>query len=103
MVVDVSLGADMTAMSEAKEWIEAKEKGEKKTTSCCPAFKNYIEKHFPTLKDAISETVSPMCAVSRYIKEKFPGAVTIYRTMYCEESRIHVRRKGYCGLCTDLW
>ena len=43
----------MTAMNEAKEWIEAKEKGEKKTTSCCPAFKNYIEKHFPTLKDAI--------------------------------------------------
>ena len=77
-VVDVSLGADMTAMSEAKEWIEAKEKGEKKTTSCCPAFKNYIEKHFPTLKDAISETVSPMCAVSRYIKEKFPGAVTVF-------------------------
>lgn len=77
-VVDVSLGADMTAMSEAKEWIKAKEKGEKKTTSCCPAFKNYIEKHFPTLKDAISETVSPMCAVSRYIKEKFPGAVTVF-------------------------
>ena len=77
-VMDVSLGADMTAMSEAKEWIEAKEKGEKKTTSCCPAFKNYIEKHFPTLKDAISETVSPMCAVSRYIKEKFPGAVTVF-------------------------
>ena len=48
------------------------------TTSCCPAFKNYIEKHFPTLKDAISETVSPMCAVSRYIKEKFPGAVTVF-------------------------
>lgn len=61
----------MTAMNEAKEWIEAKEKGEKKTTSCCPAFKNYIEKHFPTLKDAISETVSPMCAASRYIKENF--------------------------------
>lgn len=77
-VVDVSLGADMTAMNEAKEWIEAKEKGEKKTTSCCPAFKNYIEKHFPTLKDAISETVSPMCAASRYIKEKFPGAVTVF-------------------------
>ena len=77
-VVDVSLGADMTAMNEAKEWIEAKEKGEKKTTSCCPAFKNYIEKHFPILKDAISETVSPMCAASRYIKEKFPGAVTVF-------------------------
>ena len=77
-VVDVGLGADMTAMSEAKEWMEAKENGKKKTTSCCPAFKKYIEKHFPELKDVISETVSPMCAVSRYIKKKYPGAVTVF-------------------------
>lgn len=77
-VVDVGLGADMTAMSEAKEWLEAKENGKKKTTSCCPAFKKYIEKHFPELKDLISETVSPMCAVSRYIKKKYPGAVTVF-------------------------
>lgn len=77
-VVDVGLGADMTAMSEAKEWLEAKENEKKKTTSCCPAFKKYIEKHFPELKDLISETVSPMCAVSRYIKKKYPGAVTVF-------------------------
>lgn len=58
--------------------LEAKENGKKKTTSCCPAFKKYIEKHFPELKDLISETVSPMCAVSRYIKKKYPGAVTVF-------------------------
>lgn len=76
--VDVGLGADMTAMSEAKEWLEALEKGEKKTTSCCPAFKKLIEKHYPELKSAISETVSPMCAVSRYLKDKYPGAITVF-------------------------
>ncbi len=76
--VDVGLGGDMTAMAEAKEWIEAYEKGERKTTSCCPAFKRYIEKHFPELKDIISETVSPMCAVSRLIKDRDPEAVTVF-------------------------
>mgnify|MGYP002596418478 CR=1 FL=1 len=77
-VVDVSLGADMTAMSEAKEWIEAKEKGEKKTTSCCPAFVNMVKKHFPEVWDCVSTTVSPMCAVSRMIKAKEPEAVTVF-------------------------
>ncbi len=76
--VDVGLGADMTAMSEAKEWLHAAEAGEKKTTSCCPAFKNLIEKHFPELKTAISETVSPMCAISRLLKEKYPDAQTVF-------------------------
>ncbi len=76
--VDVGFGADLTAMSEAKEWLSAMEKGENKTTSCCPAFKKLIEKHFPELKDAISETVSPMCGVSRYLKEKYPGVITVF-------------------------
>ncbi len=75
---DVALGADLTAMAEAKEWLEAMEKDEKKTTSCCPAFKRLIEKHYPQVADAISETVSPMCALSRHLKEQFPGAVTVF-------------------------
>lgn len=76
--VDVGLGADMTAMAEAKEWMEAKAEGKKKTTSCCPAFKLLVEKHFPELADRVSETVSPMCAVSRYIKENYEDAVTVF-------------------------
>lgn len=76
--VDVGLGADMTAMAEAKEWMEVKAEGRKKTTSCCPAFKLLVEKHFPELADMVSETVSPMCAVSRYIKENYEDAVTVF-------------------------
>ena len=77
-VVDVSLGGDMTAMAEAKEWIEAIEHGQRKSTSCCPAFVNLIKKHYSELSDIISETVSPMCAVSRWIKDKDPEAVTVF-------------------------
>lgn len=75
---EVGLGADMTAEAEAKEWAEAYEKGEKKTTSCCPGFVNMIHKHFPELKDMISTTVSPMCAVSRMIKAQDPDAITVF-------------------------
>lgn len=76
--IDVGLGADLTAKYEAEEWAEALENGEKKVTSCCPAFVNMIRKHYPQLSDLISTTVSPMCAVSRMIKAKEPDAVTVF-------------------------
>ncbi|MBO4883391.1 MAG: 4Fe-4S dicluster domain-containing protein [Lachnospiraceae bacterium] len=75
---EVGLGADMTAYAEAKEWLEAVEKGDKKVTSCCPAFVNYVKRHFPELKGMISQTVSPMCATSRMIKRDNPGAVVVF-------------------------
>lgn len=77
-MIEVGLGADMTAASEADEWLEAYEQGIKKTTSCCPAFVNMIKKHYPELAEHISTTVSPMCAVSRMIKAKYPDAVTVF-------------------------
>lgn len=76
--IEVGLGGDMTAASEAEEWAEAYKEGEKKVTSCCPGFVNMVRKHFPELADRISTTVSPMCAVSRLIKSKDPDAVTVF-------------------------
>lgn len=75
---EVSLGADFTAESEGEEWLEAYKKGEKKTTSCCPAFVSMIRRHFPQLEELISTTVSPMAATSRYIKALHPDAVTVF-------------------------
>jgi len=75
---EVSLGADMTAASEAEEWTEAYKEGKKKTTSCCPAFVNMVRMHYPQLADCISTTVSPMCAVSRLIKAREPEAITVF-------------------------
>lgn len=49
------------------------------TTSCCPAFINMLRKHFPEVYEAnMSETVSPMCAISRYLKATRPGCVTVF-------------------------
>ncbi len=77
--IEVGLGGDLTAKAEAAEWYEAHEKGERKSTSCCPAFVNMIRKHYPELADElISTSVSPMCAVSRLVKAKDPEAVCVF-------------------------
>ncbi|MDO5134491.1 MAG: 4Fe-4S dicluster domain-containing protein [Eubacteriales bacterium] len=75
---EVSLGADLTAESEGEEWLEAYKEGQRKTTSCCPAFAAMIRRHFPQLSETISTTVSPMAATSRYLKAMFPDAVTVF-------------------------
>ena len=77
-MVEVAAGADMTAAYEAMEWAEAFKEGKKMTTSCCPAFVNMIKKHYPTLIDNMSTTVSPMCAVSRMLKAIDPETITVF-------------------------
>ena len=64
-VVEAALGADMVAQAESKELAE---KGFL-TSSCCPAFVAYIKKNFPALVPFVSHNLSPMGAISKYIKE----------------------------------
>ena len=64
-VVEAALGADMVAQAESKELAE---KGFL-TSSCCPAFVDFIEKNFPAMKQYISHNLSPMATISKYIKE----------------------------------
>lgn len=75
---ELGLGGDMTAHYEAKEWAEAYKEGKKMTTSCCPAFVNLIQRHFPEALENMSTTVSPMCAVSRMVKASDPDAITVF-------------------------
>ena len=48
------------------------------TTSCCPAFVNMIKQHYPELLDHMSTTVSPMCGVSRWLKQQDPETITVF-------------------------
>ena len=49
------------------------------TTSCCPAFISMLRHHFPTIyENNKSATVSPMVAVSRYLKSMDPDCVTVF-------------------------
>lgn len=78
-MVEVGLGGDMTAAYESLEWTEAHHEGRKMTTSCCPAFINMQRQHFPKVfEENVSSTVSPMCAISRYLKKTHPGCITVF-------------------------
>lgn len=73
-VVEAALGADLVAYAEAAELAE---KGFL-TSSCCPAFVNYIHNEFPTLVENISHNPSPMVATAKAIKENCEDAKTIF-------------------------
>ena len=74
MVIEAALGADIVAKNESLELAESG----KLTSSCCPAFTSYIEKNYPTLKEHISNSLSPMATISREIKEKDPTSKIVF-------------------------
>ena len=73
-VVEAALGADMVSMAESREIAE---KGFV-TSSCCPAFVQYIKSAFPQLVPYISHNLSPMAAIAKYIKETTPDAKIVF-------------------------
>lgn len=73
-VVEAALGADMVAYSEAAELAE---KGFL-TSSCCPAFVDYIEKNHPALAKDISHNLSPMAEIARFIKKTDSAAKVVF-------------------------
>jgi len=64
-VIEAALGADMVAKAEGKELAE---KGFL-TSSCCPAFVQYIKSSFPGLLEYVSHNLSPMATLAKYLKE----------------------------------
>lgn len=73
-VVEAALGADMVAQAESKELAE---KGFL-TSSCCPAFVDYIGKNFPDLVPFVSHNLSPMATIAKYIKETNPASKVVF-------------------------
>lgn len=73
-VVEAALGADMVASAESKELAE---KGFL-TSSCCPAFVDYISKSFPELEQYVSHNLSPMATIAKYIKDTTENAKIIF-------------------------
>lgn len=73
-VVEAALGADMVAYSEGKELTE---KGFL-TSSCCPAFVDFVQKNFPDMAAHISHNLSPMAAIAQYIKKTDPTCKIVF-------------------------
>ncbi|MCD7773672.1 MAG: 4Fe-4S dicluster domain-containing protein [Ruminococcus sp.] len=86
-VVEAALGADMVALEESAELAE---KGFL-TTSCCPAFVEYIHKFYPTLVPNISHNLSPMAKISQYIKTIDPTSKIVFIGP-CTAKKMEIKR-----------
>lgn len=73
-VVEAALGADMVAQAESKELSEK----EFLTSSCCPAFVQYIKSAFPELLPYVSHNLSPMATLAKYIKTIEPNSKVVF-------------------------
>lgn len=78
-IIEVAVGADITAEKEAKEFEERMEKGDKlMTTSCCSAYVRAVHIHVPELDSCVSETRSPMHYTAELAKKLYPNCVTVF-------------------------
>ena len=73
-IIEAALGADMVAQAESKELAE---KGFL-TSSCCPAFVQYIKSAFPDLLPLVSHNLSPMATLAKYIKKTDETAKVVF-------------------------
>ncbi len=101
-MIEVALGAEITAANEAKELEEKMQEGQAfMTTSCCPAYTGWVDKHAPMLKPYVSETRSPMVYAARYAKEKYPDAEVVFIGP-CLAKRHEADSVDEVGLCDEL-
>lgn len=78
-IVEVGVGADITAVKEAEEYLEkVPAKQTFMTSSCCPAFVKLIKTQAPQAIDNISTTPSPIVSTGQWIKEQDPEAITVF-------------------------
>ena len=96
-IAEVAYGADIVANEESKELAE---RGFL-TSSCCPAFVNYIEKFFPDLKEHISHNLSPAGTLAKVIKAQDPTAKTIFIGP-CTAKKREFQREEYQGLVDSV-
>lgn len=74
-IYDTTLGADMTVVEEAEEFVSRLKSGKNLPmfTSCCPAWIRYAENKYPELLDNISTCRSPMQMFASVIKNNYNG------------------------------
>ncbi len=76
--VEAALGADMVSCHEAEEFANTIDERQWMTTSCCPAFVKYVQRHYPHLMSHVSSTVSPMVAIAKMIKSTDENAKIVF-------------------------
>ncbi len=75
-VWEVAVGAEFTTLA-AIECLQ-KYPSKKFITSPCPSIVNYIKKWLPQLHDYLMPVDSPMMALGRYLKKKYPDSSVVF-------------------------
>lgn len=78
-VFEVSLGADIVTIDEAKEFMEHVPNDKPFLgTSCCPTWAMAAKKNFPEFQNYISSSSTPMGVTARIIKKKYPNSKIVF-------------------------
>lgn len=78
-VIEVGLGADLTTLNEAHEYIESVPDELKfMGTSCCYSWKLMVQKNFLEIDNNISESSTPMIYSGKHIKKADPEAYVCF-------------------------
>ncbi|MBN2652242.1 MAG: 4Fe-4S binding protein [Spirochaetales bacterium] len=77
-VVEISEAAEECAKEESMEFLEKKDSQPFMTTSCCPAWVSFANKHLPTIVDKISHTASPMAIAADRLKKSDPYSLIAF-------------------------
>ena len=78
-VIEVGLGADLTTMNEAKEFLETVPKERPYMgTSCCFSWKMMVQKNFPDQDPLISESSTPMIYTAKQMKKRNANAKIVF-------------------------
>lgn len=101
-VFDVSTGADLTTIEEAKELIERLEGGKNlpMMTSCCPAWVKYIEFYRPEMIPNLTTVRSPQIILGGLIKTYWaqkegldPKDIVVVSVMPCTSKKYEIKRE----------
>lgn len=99
-IFDTSVGADLTVVEEANEFLERVKKGEKLPlfTSCCPAWVKFCENKYPELLPNVSTCRSPMqmfaSVINEYYKNDDKRLVSV-AVMPCTAKKAEAARKEF--------
>jgi iron only hydrogenase large subunit-like protein len=79
-VIEVALGADMITVKEAEEFLKRMDRGDKFmiTSCCCPPFVRMAKGYRPKIAGMVSDSVSPMVAIARFIKAEDENAKVVF-------------------------
>ncbi len=80
VVLDTNFAADVVIMEEGTELLSRLKEGRRPTfTSCCPAWINFAEIHYPEILPYLSSTKSPQQVLSTIAKSYLPAKLGVDR------------------------